>query len=267
MPKLNHSDLLKFLSDTCNLREVTICARGISSIHSKYHLREKVKSGQIVVNPQAAFRYVSRLRGKLRQRDKSMYITPNSPLFTSSLQHTTNLNKALVPSSADGNVRMRFYSGFKEAEGSSARSIAYFSNKERDGMERTLHQHTSEANLASVLSSVHAVNGRPTARKKLIFPGPFGRSSSDRHSLVSEPEKLHLFEALLEQPKPFAELQGIFRVSRKNVETLVRKGLLAEVWGPGEICVKFKLTQKGKKCLEMLHEASNFQAQRSSRAR
>jgi hypothetical protein len=160
---------------------------------------------------------------------------------------------------------MRFFSGFKEAGGSSARSIASFSNEKADAMERALPQHKSEANSVSVFSSVHAVNGRPIARKKLIFPGPFGRSSRDRHSLVSEPEKLHLFEALLERPKPFAELQAIFRVSRQNVETLVRKGLLAEVWGPGEIGVKFKLTQKGKKCLEMLHEASNFQVQRSSR--
>ena len=240
-----------------------MCAGEISNVHSKYHLREEVKPGQIMVNPQAAFRRVSRLRGKLRQRDMSMYVAPNSPLFTGSPQRATDLYKALVPSSADWKVRMRFYSGFQEAGGSSARSIASFSNEKADVREGALRQRKSEANLVSVLSSVHAVKGRPTARKKLVFAGLFSRSSGDRHSLVSEPQKLHLFGALVEHPKPFAELQAIFHVSRQNVETLVRKGLLAEVWGPGEIGVKFKLTQKGKKYLEMLREASNYQVQKS----
>lgn len=239
--------------------------QGISNVHSKYHLRDEVKSGQIAVNPKANFRRVSRLRGKLRQKNTSMYIAPNSPLFASSPQHATDLSRALVPNSADWRVRMGFYSGFKEAGGSSARSIVSFSNEKADAMERLLPKRKSEANLVSVSSSIHAVNGRPIAKKKMIFGGPFGRSSRNRHSLVSEPDKLHLFDALLEQPKSFAELQAVFRVSRQNVETLVRRGLLAEVWGPEQIGVKFKLTQKGKECLEMLHEASNFQIQGRSR--
>lgn len=59
-------------------------------------------------------------------------------------------------------------------------------------------------------------------------------------------KKLQLFQALLKEPLPFLDLHVRFGISRQTIKGLVKKGTLAEIWGPKDIGVRFKLTKKGK---------------------
>jgi hypothetical protein len=73
---------------------------------------------------------------------------------------------------------------------------------------------------------------------------------------LSESGKLELFRALLKKPLATLELRTCFGVSKQALKGLCKKGLVAEVWGPGTVGLRFGLTRKGKAYLAELRAAA-----------
>jgi len=98
-----------------------------------------------------------------------------------------------------------------------------------------------------------AKNGRSTRRLKWEK-----RYNSESKSLLHV-EKISLFQALSDKPLPFLDIHGRFGVSKRTVIGFVKRGFFEEVWGPKNIGVKFKLTEKGEAHLKRLEDASHFE--------
>jgi hypothetical protein len=72
-------------------------------------------------------------------------------------------------------------------------------------------------------------------------------------------KRLLMFQALLGGPLHFLDLQGRFGVSKITIKRLVEKKLLAEMWGPKDVGVRFRLTRKGKTYLRKLEAAAVYE--------
>jgi hypothetical protein len=265
MPKLNHLELLNFLSEPRYLHEV---ARhfGISSMRAKYHIREAIKSGQVMASEQFAFRAFSDLRGKLKQKERFLYVSRNSPLLSKGpLQLAVTRDKSIASAPTAKGVVAKFALGSEEGKKPTVESTAKFASEKVDTIRSAATNSRSQANLRSALLNVHAVHGRPIERRRQILPDRHRKLSQSSHRLISQVDRIRLFEALLKQPLTFLELKKHFGVPRQTVRGLVRKRLLSEVWGPKEIGVRFKLTRKGEKYLEELHAAASFDPRESKK--
>ncbi len=75
---------------------------------------------------------------------------------------------------------------------------------------------------------------------------------------LSEAGKLQLFRTLLKKPVTTLDLRACFGISKQALKGLCKRGLLAEVWGPRTVGLRFKLTQKGKAYLNELEAAAKY---------
>jgi len=89
--------------------------------------------------------------------------------------------------------------------------------------------------------------------------------SGNHGERLSESRKLQLFRALLRKPLTTLELRTCFGVSKQALKGLCKKGLVAEVWGPGTVGLRFGLTRKGKAYLVELRAAAMYDSHISRR--
>jgi len=82
---------------------------------------------------------------------------------------------------------------------------------------------------------------------------------------LSEFRKLQLFQTLLKQPLPILDLRTHFGISKQTLKGLCKKRLVAEVWGPGTVGLRFKLTHTGKVYLNELETAAKYDSHASKR--
>jgi hypothetical protein len=82
---------------------------------------------------------------------------------------------------------------------------------------------------------------------------------------LSELRKLQLFQTLLKQPLSILVLRTSFGISKQTLKGLCKRGLVAEVWGPGPVGLRFKLTQTGKAYLNELEAAAKYDSHVSKR--
>jgi hypothetical protein len=264
MPNLNGSDLLNFLTEPRHLREVAKHF-GISGMRAKYHIKQAIRSGEVIASEQFAFRTFSDLRGKLKQKEGFLYISRNSPLLSKGQLHlAAGRGKGFAPTSTTNRNPVKFASE-SEVGKFTVENMASFSNERVDEIGNVVTHSKSKANLVSMFLNVHSVHGKPIERRSKILPDRHSRALQSSHGLISQADRIHLLEALQEQPLTFLELHKHFGVPRQTVKGLLRKRLLAEVWGPKEIGVRFKLTRRGEKHLEELHAAASFDTKKSKK--
>jgi hypothetical protein len=82
---------------------------------------------------------------------------------------------------------------------------------------------------------------------------------------LSEFRKLQLFQTLLKQQLPILVLRTRFGISKQTLKGLCKRRLVAEVWGPGTVGLRFKLTQRGKAYLNELEAAAKYDSHISKR--
>jgi hypothetical protein len=106
--------------------------------------------------------------------------------------------------------------------------------------------------------SVGTPTGRMVSNKKnrLLLKRSLGAGSHGER--LSESRKLQLFRALLKKPLAALELRASYGVSKQSLKGFCRKGLIAEVWGPGTVGLRFGLTRKGKGYLAELKAAAKY---------
>ena len=100
--------------------------------------------------------------------------------------------------------------------------------------------------------------GSNRSSRRLRWKTQYASSESKSLSYV---EKIRLFQTLSNQPLPFSDIHRRFSISKQIVEGFVKRGIFEEMWGPKNIGVKFKLTEKGEAYLKTLEKASNFEHQ------
>jgi hypothetical protein len=85
------------------------------------------------------------------------------------------------------------------------------------------------------------------------------QSSTEKPEHLSHARRLQLFQALLKEPLPFLELHVRFGVSKQTMRGFIRRGWLTEMWGPGGVGVRFKLSEKGRNYLRGLVAAAKYE--------
>jgi hypothetical protein len=266
MSKIDESRLLRFLHRPRFLHEVAEHF-GISKKLASLHLREAIKSGHVLVSEKPIFQTSGISKAKLKRLGGFLYVLRNSSMIEDSgkklvMKEPNNLDSRLkydfsfirsskVHGSLGKEVFSRKLSGFAfaEAEGSRNQPIHF----------KTTGSLTSEFDLPS--AKVKMTKQKPTEHL-LVHEN---RSTRTVKSLSSA-EKIQLLQTLL-KPSTFLDLHGRFGVSKETIKSLIKNGLLAEVWGPKAVGLRFKLTRKGKTSLKELESAARYEPRKSEASR
>jgi hypothetical protein len=94
---------------------------------------------------------------------------------------------------------------------------------------------------------------RPTPRRGTIF-------CPEKTERLPHAKELQLFKALSNEPLPFLDLHVRFGVSKQTTRGLLKRGLLAEVWGSGGVGLRFTLSEKGRSHLKQLEAAAKYKS-------
>ncbi len=152
-------------------------------------------------------------------------------------------------------------------------SVDRFSNSDSSLLERKVRdpklltadlvrRENTSARFLSVMTYTGRIVGNKRDNRLLRTKSPDDGNHGER---LSESRKLQLFRTLLKKPLPTLELRTCFGVSKQALKGLCKRGLLAEVWGPGTVGLRFGLTRKGKAYLDELKAAAKYDSRISKR--
>jgi len=261
MQKLDRSKLLHFLSKPRYACEVANYFN-ISDKLVNYHLKEWVKSGQVLVSEKHVSGSFLSLRSKLKKLNRFLYVSRNSPLLArGSLQLVGKKDEKSTSKAATKGIRVKFISKARSSreKGLREQEISAFADKKTDPMRTAADRFKSKVNLDSSFLNVLVVKGRLTRRS--VGNQPMKRETSlsqGGYKPLSHVERIRLFQAMSDQPLSFLDLHARFSVSKQTIRRLVKNGLLMEEWGPKAIGVRFKLSKKGKLYLKELEVAAKY---------
>jgi len=244
---------LKFLSKPRFAHEVAEHFR-MSKKLANFHLREAVKSGQVLVSEKPIQQTWRSSDGKLRRLKEILYVSRKSPMLidgrTKFRTHETNelvqvgflsKNHALVGKSVFNNKLSSFT--FEETTG-------LLPNKRRFKTKGLL-----KSEFAVNSAKAKLAKRRTVAQLLRRKPQPIQENVKS----LSYVEKIHLFQALLKEPLAFLDLHVRFGVSKQTIRRLVKNRLLTEIWGPKAVGVRFKLSKKGENYLRQLEAAAKYE--------
>jgi len=261
MSKLNRPSLLKFLSKPRFIHEVAE-HYGISKKLANFHLREAIKSGQVLVSEKPILQTLRSSNAKLKRFSGFVYVFRNSPMLADGwtkfrVRGTNNL----ISKSKSDVFSIRFVSKTHGSLGKGVLShrLSGYTFEEPTNSNAIEHHFKTSGRLTS---EFEASSGKVKLVKRkrvdqLLRHGTW--STEEEVKPLSYVERIRLFQALFEKPLPFLDLHGRFGVSKQTIRGLVKNGLLMEVWGPKAIGVRFKLTNKGKIWLRELEAAANYE--------
>ena len=267
MERLDRSKLLHFLSKPRYAREVAKYFN-ISGKLVNYHLKEWVKSGQVLISEKHVSRSFLSLRGKPKRTDGFLYVSRNSPLLArGSLQLMGKKDEKSTSTAAEG-VRVKFISKVRSPREKDLREqeISTFTDRKTDPMRTATDRFKSKVNLDSSFLNVLVVKGRLTRRS--VGNQPMGRETSlsqGGYKPLSHVERIRLFQAVSDQPLPFLDLHARFGISKQTIRRLVKNGLLIEEWGPQAIGIRFKPSREGKLYLKELEAAAKYESKMTAK--
>ena len=252
MSKVDRISLLKFLSKPRLVNDVAK-RYGISKKLAGFHLLEALKSGQVLVSEKPV-RALGSSKSKLKLSRAFVYVARNSRTLINGWTGFTAKEAVGSQSNSRNNViPVRFVS-----ETHSPLGKDMYSRRFPDYQDTSLHLRTKGLDTGEFdVSTTKARMRRRKTVDQMLRHKP--DSGSEYRKTLSYLERMHLFQAMLRKPLPFLDLHERFGVSKKSIRSLVRNGLLAEVWGSRSIGLGFKLTNKGKTILEELEAAATIQ--------
>jgi DNA-binding MarR family transcriptional regulator len=252
-------NLLEFLSKPRFLHEIVEHYK-VSKKTAVFHLKEAIRSGQVLVSEAPAFQTIKDSTGKLKKLGGLLYVYHKSPILVSNGTRLSMLETDNFISEPDNNSRISFLLKPNNALGkatlergpTSPTPVKKANPKNRGAKIRVNSSLVSKLNVSSakVTSAKSATSSRLLSSKQY--------SNSKLEPLLNV-EKIRLFQALLKEPLPFLDIRNRFNVSRQTITRLVKRGLLTETWGSKGVGVRFKLTSKGKAYLKQLEEASKYE--------
>lgn len=250
-------NLAEFLSKPRFLHEIAE-HYGVSRETAAFHLREAVKSGQILVSEARVFQDIKDSSGNLKKLRGFVYVHRESPILVGkdaefSLPKTDNSEREL---------RSDSHTSFSKPHGESTRTTLErgglkFASQEKPNCESAARLKANHSLISKLkVSSAKASSANNTISSRSL---PYKQYSSSKPPSLLNVEKIRLFQALQKEPLPFLDIHNWFEVSRQTITRLVNNGLLMETWGPKGVGVRFKLTSKGKASLAQFEEASKYE--------
>jgi hypothetical protein len=252
-------NLPEFLSKPRFLHEI-VEHYEVSKKTAVFHLREAMKSGEVLVSEAPAFRTIKDSTGNLKKLSGFLYVYHESPILVRrgsrfSMLKTDNsipefgrtacVNFLSKPHDVSETVTL--------ARRSTGPAHVEKANSEDIGAKlRASSRFVSKLNV----SSVRVASAKETRSNSLP---PSKEYSNSKLKPLLNAEKIRLFQALLKEPLPFLDMHDRFNVSRQTISRLVSRGMLIETWGSRGVGVRFKLTHKGKACLAQLEGASRYE--------
>jgi hypothetical protein len=265
MSKLDQSRLLQFLRKPRFVREVAEHF-GISTKLVNLHLREAIKSGHVLISKKPIFQASETSKDKLKWSGGFLYVLRDSSMTDDSI---TKLgigepkNRASKPKYNFSFVRSAKVHGSVEKK-------AYKKSSELSAAQKTERPRNPHVNLDTTPSLTSKLNLPPSKVKmdkgvRTEHLLDHETQSTRDAKFLSNGEKICLLRTLL-KPANFLDLHGRFGVSKETVKSLMKNGLLTEVWGPKDIGLNFKLTRKGKAYLRELEAAAKCEPKMKKKA-
>jgi predicted DNA-binding protein YlxM (UPF0122 family) len=252
-------NLLEFLSKPRFLHEIVEHYK-VSKKTAVFHLREAMKSGQVLVSEAPAFQTIKDSTGKLKKLGGFLYVYQKSPIlvgngtrlsmletdnFISELGNTSHISFLLKPNDVLGKATL-------ERGPTSPALVKKGNPKNRGAKLRANRSLISKLNV----SSAKVTSAKSTTLSRLLSSKQY---SNSKFEPLLNVEKIRLFQALLKEPLPFLDIRNRFNISRQAITRLVKRELLTETWGSKGVGLRFKLTSKGKAYLKQLEEASKYE--------
>jgi DNA-binding MarR family transcriptional regulator len=239
------SELLYFLSEPRSLEEIAEHFAISTSIANRY-LQKAIRENQIL-----ACRYST--RGHLKSQRKQgqsetlVYISKDSDLLSRELTGFA-VEKVVRTQKGVGSETTFIRFSSEDPSKSSSNSMQRVS--------RGKNYELADQNSTS-LPQIMVRKGKfvRSAREPLATGKRKSQSQARSFSIAQE---LSMLTALSQNTRSYVDLQTRFKVSRRTLRTLVKKGILKEVWGARNIGITFQLTEKGKKHLKRLKTAARL---------
>lgn len=139
-------------------------------------------------------------------------------------------------------------------------------NRKVSDMDPTMDDLMKKEHVASKFLSVLVNRGR-LIRHKIVrdLRGEKVILGGEEVEHLTNAKRLLFLRALEKEPLAFLDLHVRFGASKQTIRSLVKRGLLKEVWGPKAVGVRFKLSGKGKGHLEKLEAASEYELRTTRR--
>ncbi len=244
MPNTDCSDLLNFLSEPRSLREVAEHFGILASVAAAY-LQKAIEQKQVLVCRYSGEPSIKSPRRR-KQRQTLFYISRDSNL----------LSKGLTGFAISKVVKTQIRAGGET-------TFVKFSSK-----SATKSRFSSMVENASG-SLEHELEPQPLPRIKMCKESivkSARRYTLDLHQPLlqsrtqsfSTAEKLSMLTTLSRRPLSYLDLHTLFGIPKLTVKTLIKNGLVEEVWGPKNIGIRFRLTRKGKEHLKRLKTAARL---------
>lgn len=258
MSKLDHLSLLKFLSRPRFAHEVAEHYR-ISKELANFHLREAFRSGRVLISEKPVSQTLKDSDGKPRRFKGFLYVSRKSPMLTDSwAKFGVTGMKDVIARSKGNAVTIRFLSKTwgSLGKGTLDDKLFGFTSEENAGLLGDRRHFKMEGRLTSEfdVSSTKSKLAKRRTVDQLLKRGP--QSTEEGVKSLSYVEKINLFQALSKNTSTFLDLHGRFGVSRQTLRSLVKNGLVKEMWEPKGIGVKYKLTERGEIHLKQLEAAA-----------
>lgn len=244
MSQFDRSSLLKFLRKPRCLREI-IRHFQVPTRLLDYHLREAVKSGDALVYRKQILPGFLVSNAKQVRLKEPLYISRNSPLLVKDLVAINSLPKTGSPGTEELVRHNHKSSGLSPKKLVFIHALTAYLKLGKTDLSGIFHNLSTKMKLAKRNRSI----------RKLEWKKAY--NSSESKSLLHA-ERICLFRALSNQPLPFLDIHERFGISKRMVVGFMKRGFFEEVWGPRNIGVKFKLTEKGEAYLKRLEKASRF---------
>jgi len=259
MPKFNDHSLSRFLSKPRFLYDVAKHF-GISKELAEFHLREAVRSGQVLVSERPVFHTLRLSNGRTKRLGGFVYVLGKSPVL---MNHRTRFSVRKLGGSTESKSEVPSFRFLSSTDALKTKETVDH-KLPCSGSERTMD---SRVNVHRLKTSGPLASQFDTSRSKVKLARPRTievllrhrtGSVDDETKSLSHVERIRLFRALLKEPLPFLDLHSCFGVSKQVVGRLAKNGFIKEVWGPKAIGVRFGLTSKGRIYLRELEAAAKY---------
>jgi len=246
MSKFDRSNLLKFLRKPRCLREIVRHFEAPTKLVD-YHIQEAIKSGGVLVYGKQIQKRSLNSNAKQLRSEGLLYISKSSSLLAKDLVAIKSLPKTRNSATKESAHHDHKSSVFSKKLG--------FTN---NPMGQPKRDETELSRVPSNLSNKMKLAKNRGNTRRLKWKK---RYNSHESKSLSHVEKISLFQVLSNKPQPFLDIHRRFGISKQIVKGFVKRGFFEEVWGPKNIGVQFKLTEKGEAHLKRLEDASHFEQQ------
>ena len=253
MVNSDFSKLLNFLSEPRSMGEI-IHHLGVSSRLARDYVEKAMEQDKVVI-----YRLIGisdkKSKGQ-KLHESSLYISRTSDLLSQGLtEFEVNTVRIIEEKKGKAFPRIKSTSTTKRPE--------FYKMIERGLSHEKITSNPTSASFPK-LDTHESKLVKKTNVERLLVRRYY---SNDKTKIPTPSEEISLLTALSLQPLSFMDLHSQFKTSKSTVKTLIKNGLIQEVWGPKDIGVKYKLASKGKSHLRKLKTATKLEIDEIGKAR